>query len=224
MKLYSYCRSSTAYRVRIALNLKGVDYETIPVNLLKSEQRNPEYLALNPTGGVPALEHDGAVIAQSLAIIDWLEEIAPEPRLYWGGPAQKAFMRQIALTIATDIHPLVNLKVVKHLGDRLGADDAAKAAWTVHWIVQGLEAVEKMLQRSGCGPFAFGDKVSAADLCIVPQMYSARRNKIPLENYPLCRAVEQHCIKLEPFIKAAPESQPDAPEGMERIHGRERLC
>lgn len=219
MKLYSYFRSSTAYRVRIALNLKGIDYETLPVNLLKNEQRDPAFLKLNPAGGVPALEHNGTIIGQSLAIFDYLEDIKPEPALYWGSPAQKAAMRQIALTIATDIHPAINLKVMKYLSDHLGADDAAKAAWTRHWIAEGLKAVESMLQKTGAKNYCFGDKPSAADLCLIPQMYSARRNKVDLSPYLLCRAVERHCIRQDAFIKAAPETQPDAPLDLEPIHG-----
>lgn len=218
MKLYSYFRSSTAYRVRIALALKGLKYDTIPVNLLKNEQNDPAYTKLNPMAAVPALEHEGAMIGQSLAIIDYLESIQPFPTLFPGGALEKAYARQIALSIATDIHPLINMKVLKYMGDVLGQDEAAKKDWTAHWLLKGMRAVEAMLQRHA-GKFAVGDHLSIADICIVPQMYGLRRNEISLDDLPLCCAIEQRCIALKEFQMAAPETQVDAPPDLAPIHG-----
>lgn len=220
IRLYSYFRSSTAYRARIALNLKGIEYETVPVNLLKNEQRSDEYLKINPLGGVPALLDGDFVIAQSLAIINYIDNLVHEPPLAPGDFKDQAFVRQIALTIAEDIHPLINLKVQNYIAEHFGADDAAKKDWYRHWTEAGMKAVETLLARYGrAGNFALGDAVSIADICIVPQMYSMRRMGLALDDYPLCRRIEAHCVRLEPFIDAAPETQPDAIEGLEPIHG-----
>jgi maleylacetoacetate isomerase len=218
MKLYTYFRSSTSYRVRIALALKGLNYESVPVSLLKNEQSAPAYTALNPMAGLPALEHEGRVISQSLAMIEYLEAHQPAPSLFPGSAQDQAFARQIALAIATDIHPLINLKVGAYLSERLGADDIAKKDWIAHWTMKGMRAVEAML-KGRAGNFALGDRVSVADLCIIPQMYSLRRNGLPAHELPLCCAIEKHCITLEPFIQAAPEMQGDALPDLEPIHG-----
>lgn len=221
LKLYHYFRSSTSYRVRIALGIKGIEFETQHINLLQSEQRSPEYLAINPLGGVPALEDNGFILSQSLAIIDYLERIKPDPALYPSDPKIRAATMQIAYTIAEDIHPLINMKTQKYLAENFGVDDAGKAQWARHWMTSGLAAVEKMLARHNhAGRFAMGDFPSIADICLIPHLYSMRRFNIPLDDYPLCRAVEKHCVSLPAFIAAAPESQREAPEGLEQIHGK----
>lgn len=218
MKLYTYFRSSTAYRVRIALAVKGMDFESVPISLLKNEQQSSAYTKLNPMAGVPALEHEGRVIGQSLAIIEYLEALKPAPSLFPGTPADQAFARQIAMCIATDIHPLINLKVGKYLGDVLKADEAAKKEWVAHWSLKGMRAVEAML-KGRAGKFVLGDVLSVADLCIVPQMYSLRRNGLSVEELPLCLAIEKHCVGLKEFQMAAPEMQNDAPPDLDVIHG-----
>ncbi|HIF25805.1 MAG TPA: maleylacetoacetate isomerase [Micavibrio sp.] len=220
LKLYSYFRSSTSYRARIALNLKGMEYETVPVNLLKDEQRSEDYLKINPMGGVPALIDGDFVLSQSLAIINYIDNMKSEPSLAPGDYKDQAFVRQIALSIAEDIHPLINLKTQKYLSDHLGADEAAKKEWYIHWTTTGMAAVEKMIAGYGkAGNFVLGNKVSVADICLIPNMYSMRRFGVPLDAYPLCCAIERHCITLPEFIKAAPETQAEAPEDLEQIHG-----
>lgn len=220
IKLYSYCRSSTSYRARIALHLKSIEFETVPVNLLKGEQRSDAYLAVNPLGGVPALSHDGFTVSQSLAIIDYLDHLSPERPLWPHDPKERAFALQIALAVAEDIHPLINLKTQKYLADHLGASDADKKAWYKHWTMSGMAAIEKMLASSGhAGDFALGQRVSIADLCLIPNMYSMRRFNMDLSAFPHCLQIERHCIQLEAFQKAAPETQPDAAEDLEQIHG-----
>lgn len=221
MKLYTYFRSSTSYRVRIALALKGLVYESVPISLLKNEQNDPVYTALNPMAGVPALEHEGRVISQSLAIIEYLEDIKLAPSLLPGSAADKAFARQIAQAIGTDIHPLINLRVMKYLGEKIGADDAAKNEWSAHWVMQGMHAIEAMLATRGGprGTALGGGAISLADICLIPQLYSMRRNGLPVEELPVCCAIERHCITLAPFIEAAPETQGDALPDLEPIHG-----
>lgn len=218
--LYSYFRSSTAYRARIALNLKGVEYRTVPVNILKGEQHGGAYRALNPLGGVPALDHDGYVLTQSLAIMDYLNELYPEPDLLPGDAAERGYIRQMVQVIATEIHPLTNMKVLNALRDDYALDDAARANWAKTWMVSGIAAFEAMLEQQGwCGSFVLDDRASMADACLIPQMYSLRRNRVDLSAYPLCRRIEAHCLTLPAFQTAAPEMQPDAPEGLEQIHG-----
>lgn len=220
MTLYSYFRSSTAYRVRIALNLKAMNYKIVPVNILKGEQHEPDYRAVNPLGGVPALLHNGQVLTQSLAIMDYLDDLRAETPLVPGNAAERAYIHQMVQVIATEIHPLVNLKVTARLRDECGLDDAARASWTQKWLTEGMAAFETLLRKQGwCGDFVLGDRVSMADACLIPQMYSLRRNKIDLSSYPLCRRIEAHCLTLPAFQNAAPEKQPDTPEGLEQIHG-----
>jgi len=219
-QLYSYFRSSTAYRVRIALHLKGIPFEMIPVNILKGEQADPAYQKLNPLMGVPTLVHDGFAIAQSLAILNYLDNVAPTPPLAEGNHQEMAYVRQVALSIATDIHPLVNLKVLNHLTAEYGMDDSGKKEWYAHWARKGMAEVETLLRERGWhGDFALKDKVSVADLCIVPQMYSLRRYGIDVTDYPICRKIEANCMKMDAFQKASPEMQPDAPADLEPIHG-----
>src|SRR5919108_5432686 len=184
LKLYSYFRSSAAYRVRIALNLKGLSYEIVPIHLTKDggEQRRPEYRSINPHMRVPALAVSGGeVLTQSLAIIDYLEETHREPPLLPGDPVRRAKIRGMAQAIACDIHPLNNLIVLQHLKRTLKHDQPTIDSWYVHWIVSGFEAIEAMMAP---GPYAFGSDVTLADVCLVPQVANARRYKVPLERFP----------------------------------------
>jgi len=210
LKLYSYFRSSAAYRVRIALNLKAVSYDIVPVHLTKGggEQRRPEYRSINPQMRVPALVvPDGQVLTQSLAIIEYLEETHPEPRLLPRDPVERAKVRALAQAIACDIHPLNNLIVLQHLKRTLHHDQAAIDAWYVHWIVSGFEAIETMIAPA---PYAFGAQVTLADACLVPQVANARRYNVPLERFPNIVAVDAACQKLPAFERARPDKQPDA--------------
>lgn len=208
MKLYSYFRSSAAYRVRIALNLKNIEHELIPVNLLKSEQQGDDYVGKNPQGLLPALETEQGVLAQSLAILEWLEETQPNtPVLLPADPWQKAQVRNLCYAIACDIHPIDNLRILKYLSSELGADDDTKNTWYRHWIEVGFAKIETML---GNGPFCFGDAPTLADLCLVPQIFNAHRFKVDMSQFPKIEAIYQHCNTIQAFIDAAPENQIDA--------------
>jgi maleylacetoacetate isomerase len=211
MRLYTYFRSSAAYRVRIALNLKGVSYESVPVDLRPAAHRQPDYLALNPQGLVPALEDGGAVIGQSLAIIEYLEETHPQPPLLPRAPLDRARVRSMALAIACDLHPLNNLRVLNYLRSPLGHDQAAVDTWYRHWIAEGFRGLEEEAKRaSGDGRHVFGTRVSLADVCLVPQMFNARRFKCDVEPFPVLRAICFHLETLPEFARAAPDAQPDA--------------
>jgi maleylacetoacetate isomerase len=208
---YTFFRSSAAYRVRIALNLKGLEAEEHYIHLRKGEQRGASYLALNPQGLLPALIDDGAVLGQSLAIIEYLEETRPEPPLLPADPVGRARVRQLALAVACDIHPLDNLKVLNYLGDQLGADDDGKANWFRHWINEGFGAIETLLANSAAtGEFCHGDAPGLADICLVPQLFNARRFDTDLSAYPTILRVEAACQALDAFARAAPGLQPDA--------------
>ena len=210
MKLYTYFRSSAAYRVRIALNLKGVSSEMIPIHLLKQGGLNkkPEYRAVNPQMRVPALQLDsGDVLIQSLAIIEYLDEVHPKPPLLPRDPLERAKVRALAQMIACDIHPLNNTSPLRYLKHQLGQDQAKIDAWYHHWILEGFEPLETMLRPA---PYAFGGEVTLADICLVPQVYNARRLKVPLDRFPKIVAVDAACAKLGPFEQARPENQPDA--------------
>ena len=210
MKLYSYFRSSAAYRVRIALNLKGIAYETVPVHLVRDggEQKKPAYKAINPQMRVPALElDDGAILTQSPAILDYLEEVYPSPALMRGDPVARARIRAVADIIGCDIHPLNNLPVLGYIKTEFGQDQAAADRWYAHWITVGFEAIEQLIDP---GPFAFGTTPGLADVFLVPQVFNARRFKVPLEAFPGICAVEQACLALPAFADAAPDNQPDA--------------
>jgi maleylpyruvate isomerase len=211
MKLYDYFRSSAAYRVRIALNLKGIAPERALVHLRKGNQRAEEYLALNPQGLVPALMlDDGSVLRQSLAIIEYLDETYREPPLLPGDAIGRARVRGIALAIACDIHPLNNLRVLEYLLHTMGVSAQAKDGWYKYWIDIGFEALESQLARdSATGRFCHGDAPTLADVCLVPQVANARRMKVDLSPYPTLARIEAQCIALEPFAAAAPERQPD---------------
>jgi maleylacetoacetate isomerase len=209
MKLYGYWRSSAAYRVRIALNLKQVAYEQAAVHLVKKEQFAAEYRALSPSGVVPTLvTDDGRVLLQSLAICEWLDETVAGPRLLPADPYERARARAIALLIACDLHPLNNTRVQAYLRAELAQDDAHVEAWIHNWQKIGLDAAEAMV---GDGPFAVGASPTLADICIVPQLYNARRFGVDLTPYPKLRAIDANAAKLPAFIDALPERQPDAP-------------
>lgn len=212
MRLYTYYRSSAAYRVRIALHLKGLEFEQVAVHLSRNggEQRSDAYRNINPNALVPSLEDNGAVINQSLAIIEYLEEAYPQVPLLPGSPAQRAHLRTIALTIACDIHPLQNLRVLTYLSRELHADDDKRNAWFRHWVRNGLEAVERMVVRGTPGKFAVGDTPTLADLFIVPQLVNARRVGVDLSAMPTLVRIDENCAALAAFQKAAPAAQPDA--------------
>jgi maleylacetoacetate isomerase len=212
MKLYDYFRSSAAYRVRIALNLKGVAPERAFVHLRRGAQRDAGYLDLNPEGLVPLLvTDDGAALAQSLAIIEWLEETHPSPLLLPGAPLERARVRALALAIACDIHPLNNLRVLKYLTGTLGADDTARDAWYAHWCAVGLQALEARLAREpATGRCCHGDAPTLADVCLVPQLANARRVDLDLAPFPTLLRIEAACLALPAFAAAAPSRQPDA--------------
>lgn len=210
MKLYSYFRSSAAYRVRIALNLKAVSYETVPIHLQKDggRHRSAEYRAINPHARVPALILPGGeVLTQSLAIIDYLDETYPQPPLLPADPITRAQVRAIAQIVACDIHPLNNLGTLQYLKRTLGQEQAMIDTWYHHWVLRGFEAIETMIKP---GPYSFGAQVSLADVCLVPQVYNARRLKVPLDAFPKIVAVDAACLALPAFDKARPENQPDA--------------
>lgn len=210
MRLYDYWRSSAAYRVRIALNLKGIDAERVPVNLRQGGQRTLDYLAKNPQGLVPTLElDDGRRLTQSLAIVEYLDETRPEPPLLPKEPFARAEVRSLALLVACDIHPLNNTRVLQHLEHRLGHGERDVVAWYRHWIAEGLGALEKRL-AGAAGRFCHGDSVTLADICLVPQLYNARRYQCDLSPYPTLRRVEAACLALPAFEDARPERQPDA--------------
>jgi maleylacetoacetate isomerase len=210
VQLYSYFRSSAAYRVRIALNLKGLPYETIPIHLQKEGGLNkkPEYRAVNPQMRVPALRLDsGEVLTQSIAIIEYLDDVHPEPPLLPRDPLERAQVRAFAQLIACDIHPLNNTSALRYLKYELGQDQAKIDRWYHHWILQGFDAMEAMVRPA---PYAFGSAVTLADICLVPQVYNARRLKVPLDRFPKLVAIDAACAKLAAFERARPENQPDA--------------
>ena len=210
MKLYSYYRSSAAYRVRIALNLKGLPYDYVAVNLLHSEQKSEEYMARNPQGLLPALELEGGeVLAQSVAILEWLEESVPEPALLPSDPLPRARVRSLVNNIVCDIHPLNNLSIMNYLRKELGASDEGVHRWYCNWVDRGFSAIEQNL-ADNMGDCCFGDQPTLADVCLIPQVYNAYRFKVPMESYPNIRQVVQHCNSLEAFANATPEAQPDA--------------
>lgn len=213
LKLYTYWRSSASFRVRIALNFKGLDYESVPKHLLRDggEQRRSDYLALNPQGLVPALDHDGTLITQSLAICEYLEEIRPEPRLLPGDPAARAVIRAMALSIACDIHPLNNLRVLLYLRGEQHQDDEAVNRWARHWIDVGFRALEELIARhSADGRHCHGSGVTLADVFLLPQVFNARRVELDLAPYPRLAAIAAHLEALPAFAVARPERQPDA--------------
>lgn len=204
--LYDYYRSSAAYRVRIALNLKGVDYEIRPVNLLESEHKSAEYKALNPQGFVPMLEIDGHRLTQSVAIINYLDLRYSIPPLLPASAAERAHVVAMAMAVACDIHPLNNLRVMKYLKNELGHSQEEADTWYAHWISEGLPALEAMAAPKA-GKFLFGDAPTGADVCLIPQLYNARRFNVPLDNYPTLLRADENANKLEAFAAAHPDRQ-----------------
>lgn len=210
MKLYSYFRSSAAYRVRIALNLKGLAYETLPIHLVKDGGHNkrPEFRAVNPQMRVPVLVTSaGDVLIQSLAIMEYLDETHPAPPLLPKHPVARAKVRALAEIIACDIHPLNNIGPLRYLKNEMGQNQAAIDTWYHHWVLSGFEALEALIEPS---PFAFGKEPTLADVCLVPQVYNARRLKVPLDRFPKIVGVDAACMMLPAFDRARPENQPDA--------------
>lgn len=210
MKLFSYFRSSAAYRVRIALNLKGIAYETAPVHLVKDGGHNkrPEFRAINPQMRVPVLVTSaGDILIQSLAIIEYLDETHPSPALLPKDPIARAKVRALAELIACDIHPLNNTSPLRYLKNEMSQEQAAIDTWYHHWVLAGFEALEALLKPS---PYACGSQVTLADVCLVPQVYNARRLKVPLEKFPKIVGVDSACLALPAFAQARPENQPDA--------------
>lgn len=213
MKLYSYFRSSAAFRVRIALNVKGVPYEVVPIHLLRGggEQFSEAYARTNPLSLIPALENEGGVLTQSLAIIEYLEERYPEPPLLPADPCSRAYARSLALSIACDIHPLNNLRVLRYLVRDLGVSEDHKNAWYRHWVELGLGQLERVVVANGrSGRYALGDRVTVADVTIVPQIFNARRFGCDLANAPTLAGIADRCMELDPFARAQPSAQPDA--------------
>ena len=214
LKLYSYFRSSATYRVRIALNLKGLPYEVLPVHLLRNggEQHQAAYSRLNPAQLVPALVDGTAVLTQSLAILEYLEEAHPStPSLLPGDAMGRARVRALALTIACEIHPINNLRVLQYLKHSLSVPDNDRDNWSRHWLSAGFDVLEQMLSENpATGRFCHGDSITIADCCLVPQVFNARRINLPLDPYPTIRRIEAACLSLEAFQKAAPGAQPDA--------------
>jgi maleylacetoacetate isomerase len=209
VKLYSYYRSSAAFRVRIALNLKGLAYETEAIHLIKDggHNRRPEYRAVNPQMRVPALVTPGGeVLIQSLAIIEYLDETHPQPPLLPKDPIARAKVRALSELIACDIHPLNNTSSLRYLKNTLGHEQSAIDTWYHHWVLEGFEALEQLIDA----PYACGDAVTIADICLVPQLYNARRLKVPLDKFPKILSVDAACMKLPAFDRARPENQPDA--------------
>lgn len=208
LKLYTYWRSTTSYRVRIALNMKGLAYESHPVNLVKGVQRNAEYQAMNPGKGVPVLElDDGTVLTQSLAILDYLDRVYPDPALLPSTPIERAKVMAAAHVIALDIHPVNNLRVVQHLG-KMGHSKADGVEWMVHWMNEGLTAFQAMLP--GDTRFAFGDTPTLADICLVSQLYNGHRWGVDMAPFARLIEIEETCLALPAFADARPEAQPDA--------------
>ena len=212
LKLYDFWRSSAAYRVRIGLNLKGLAYEAVPVNIAPGadEHLAPAYRGKNPQARIPALETEAGVLTQSLAILDWLDEAYPDPPFLPADPWARARARAFALTVACDIHPLNNTSVLGRLKAQFGADEAAIGEWYRHWIALGFEALEAQLKPRPHTQFAFGDTPTLADICLVPQCYNARRFKLDVARFPRLAAIDEAARAHPAFEKAAPENQKDA--------------
>ena len=212
LQLYSYYRSSAAYRVRIALEIKQLSYQQLPINLLTGEHRQFRYLQTNPAGLVPALTSDEGKLTQSVAIIEYLEERYPAPSLLPKSPIDRAQVRSIAYQVAMDIHPLNNPRVTQFLEATIGFNKDNKLHWYHHWIAQGFGALENNLKAlNSSGQYCIGETATMADICLIPQVYNALRFECPMQDYPLINSIYQHCTGLTDFIAASPESQPDCP-------------
>jgi maleylacetoacetate isomerase len=204
--LYDYYRSSACYRVRIALNLKNVDYETRQVDLRKDEQKSASYRGLNPEGLVPMLEIDGHRLTQSVAIINYLDIRYPVPPLIPAAAAERAHVVAMAMAVACDIHPLNNLRVLQYLKQEMGQPQEAIDAWYAHWVREGLGALE-VLARPKAGKFLFGNAPTGADVCLVPQLYNARRFNVPIDDYPTLLRAEENANSIPAFVDASPDRQ-----------------
>ena len=212
MQLYTYFRSSAAYRVRIALNLKGLAAEETYLHLRKREHLEADYLTLNPQGLLPTLiDDDGVTLSQSLAILEYLDETRPQPPILPGEAAARARVRQLAQVVACDIHPINNLKVLNYLTNELGVSDEARVTWYRHWIGQGMTALERLLaDNAATGAYCHGDTPTIADICLVPQVYNARRFDTDMAACPTVMRINDACLQLDAFARAAPDVQPDA--------------
>lgn len=208
MKLYDYYRSTCAYRVRIALNIKQIRYESIPIHLIQDggKQHSTDYLALNPQALVPTLDENGHIVTQSLAIIDYLDEINPNPALLPTTPLMRSKTRSLALMIACDIHPLNNLRVLQQLKHQFSATEQQIQAWYHHWLATGFDAIETHLEHlPRNNPVCIGNDVSIADICLIPQVYNAKRFDFPMDNYPLIQSINDYCLKIPAFYQASPD-------------------
>lgn len=208
MKLYDYYRSSACYRVRIALGIKNIPYEKIEIHLVNNggEQNSPSYHKINPQGLVPSIEINGHIISQSLAIIDYLEEVYPGVPLLPEDPFIRASIKSLALIVACDMHPLNNLRVLNQLKERFKADQTQITDWYHHWLKAGFDAFEEqlnLLERTK--PLCYGNKITLADICLIPQVYNAKRFNFPMEHYPLINSINDYCLSMPEFQKAAPE-------------------
>lgn len=213
-RLYSYWRSTAAYRVRLALNVKGIDYETVSVSLVpgQAEHRRDDYRSRNPQMLVPYFEEGEFGLGQSQAILEYLEETSPATPLLPDSAKQRAAVRSFCNSICCDIHPLNNLRVLMYLKQELGVSDEQRDTWYANWIHEGFRAAEILAnEHSDDGPFVFGDSLTIADCCLIPQIYNARRFEVPLHDYPRLVAIDAHCNSLSEFAAAIPEQQPDAP-------------
>ncbi|WP_019936896.1 maleylacetoacetate isomerase [Bordetella sp. FB-8] len=210
MQIYSFFNSSTSYRVRIALGLKGLPYDYEGVDIRAKQHREAGYVALNPNANVPLMREDGFDLGQSLAIIDYLDATHPEPRLIPAEARLRARVLELSYAVACDIHPVNNLRILKYLVKELGVSPEQKDAWYAHWIQEGLTTVEQLLVRhGGQGAYCFGDRPTMADCCLVPQLFNALRNKCDVSAYPRTMKVYEHCLQQPAFQKAAPSAQPD---------------
>ena len=211
IKLYSFFRSSTSFRLRIALNLKGLEHEHLPVDLPGAEHRTPEFLKINPQGLVPALADGDTVVIQSMAMIEYLEEKYPEPPLLPEGPERRAYVRALSQVIGCEMHPLNNVRVLKYVTDTLGHDKDAMHEWYQHWIAEGFKGFESILHKYPFrGKFCDGDTVTMADICLVPQVFNAQRFHCRLDDYPTTMRIFDAGMEIEAFQRAEPSRQPDA--------------
>jgi len=211
LKLYSYYRSSASFRVRIVLNLKQLPYEIIPVHLVKNggEQHAPDYLALNPSGAVPSLEQGGQILTQSNAICEYLNELNAEPALLPLDIVERAWVRSVCNLVACDIHPINNLRVLKHITKTFNVDETQKTDWYRHWIKQGFQGLEKLLSQRA-GNYCWGDTITMADAFVIPQIWNAHRFDCPMDGYPILQRVYKNAMQLSAFQQASPPEQPDA--------------
>ena len=211
MVLYNYFRSSTSYRVRLALHYKGLQFEYKPINLLKGEQLSADYKKINPLGGVPTLVHDGKIIPESFAIMEYLDEVFPQKPLFPKDAYTKARIRQVCEVINSFMHPMANLRTLKYMEAKHGYDQNQKDGWAQHWVSQGLEVLETTLKEFS-GTYSFGNEITMADLFLIPQLLTSQRYKVDISKYPTLVKINENCLKLESFQKAHPFVQIDTPE------------